>query len=75
MNLDEFLIEDSKKEEFNNYISTKKCPFRTYADGAMKYCDPYCMALICDNNYNYSCMRLMNINYSTPKMVFIESKV
>lgn len=70
--LNEVVI-DSKEKEFEYYISTKKCPFRTYTDSVtMKYCDPNCMALIRDENFNYSCMRLININYQANNVTLIE---
>lgn len=57
---------DSKRENFIRHINSQKCPFRCCTDGTtMKYCDPDCMALSHDDDYNYVCLRLINVNYQT----------
>lgn len=64
---------DSKRENFIRYISNQKCPFRCYTDDVtMKYCDPDCMALSHDDDYNYVCLRLVNINYQANYMNLFE---
>lgn len=63
---------DSKRENFIRHINDQKCPFRCYADGGMKYCDPNCMALSQDDDYNYVCLRLVNINYQANYMNLFE---
>lgn len=64
---------DSKKERFIRYINNQKCPFRCCTDGTtMKYCDPDCMALVHNDDYNYICLRLINVNYQGNHINFFE---
>lgn len=63
---------DSERERFIKHIYNQKCPFRLYADNTMKYCDPDCMALSHDDDYNYVCLRLINVNYQANFMNLFE---
>lgn len=78
MNLDELISNEEESSigvRFDEYISSRKCPFRMNADGEMEYCDPCCMALICAEGYAYSCLRLVHINHEAPKIVYMKSNI
>lgn len=76
MNSDELISEFSMEEtRFKEYISSRKCPFRINANGTMEHCDPNCMALVCNEGYDYSCLRLAYINYKAPNVILMQSKV
>lgn len=53
------------KMTFEEYIQTQKCPFRTNPNtNELMPCDGDCMALIVQDDNSYSCLRLVNINYT-----------
>ena len=68
--------EMERDEAFRNIMRNQKCPFRirteiSAATGTtyqyMMECDPNCVALIhTHDKYAYSCLRLMNVNYTIP---------
>lgn len=70
--LNEVTIEP-KRERFVRHINNQKCLFRYYTDGTtMKYCDPDCMALSHDDDYNYICLRLINVNCQANYTILFE---
>lgn len=67
--------EMERDEAFRNIMRNQKCPFRFKTEvGAtgtayqyMMECDPDCVALIhTHDKHAYSCLRLMNVNYTIP---------
>jgi hypothetical protein len=67
--------EMERNEAFRNIMRNQKCPFRlkTKVDATgttyqyMMECDPDCAALIhTHDKHAYSCLRLMNVNYTIP---------
>ena len=67
--------EMERNEAFRELIRNQKCPFRfrteTGVDGTtyqyMMNCDLDCTALIYSDKHDYSCLRLMNVNYTIPE--------
>ena len=62
-------------EAFRNIMRNQKCPFRLKTEISatgttyqyMMECDPDCVALIHSHDkHAYSCLRLMNVNYTIP---------